>query len=73
MSDAAAEGGGAEEEQQLSLAMFYLFGDAPQLLAFEAQDDAVRCRWLMRAIGFAAEDIVPMPTQVSPYCRSFCL
>jgi hypothetical protein len=55
--------------------MFYLFDAPPALLAFEAQDDAARCRWLMRAIGFAAQDVVPMPTQASPTmaCSAFAV
>ena len=51
------------------MAMLYLHGDAPQLLCFEAKDDAVRCQWLMRAIGFATLDVLPVPTEA----RSFCL
>ena len=50
------------DPDELNLAMLYLFESTPQLLAFEAQEDAARCRWLMRAIGFAAGDAMPMPT-----------
>ncbi len=61
-----ADEGGEGGDEAVNLAMFYLFDAPPALLAFEAQDDAARCRWLMRAIGFAAQDVVPMPTQASP-------
>ena len=63
-----AEEGPPEGGDEVNLAMFYLFDAPPQLLAFETQDDAARCRWLMRGIGFSAEDVVPMPTQVSHSC-----
>jgi hypothetical protein len=59
-----------EDVAEVNLAMVYLFDAPPQLLGFETQDDAARCRWLMRGIGFAAEDAVPMPTQASPATRA---
>ena len=58
-----ARDGGAGDDGEVNLAMFYLYGESPQLLGFEAKDDAVRCQWLMRSIGYATQDVVPMPTQ----------
>ena len=56
--------GGSDEVEEVNLAMLYLYGDLPQLLAFQAKDDAERCRWLMRSLGYSTIDAVPVPTEV---------
>ena len=56
--------GGSEEVEEVNFAMVYLYGDLPQLLSFEARDDAERFGWLMRSFGFNTIDAVPVPTEV---------
>lgn len=60
------------DADELNLAMFYVYSEAPMLLGFESRDEATRCRWLLRSIGFGADDVLPVPVQVRP-SRARCV